>query len=522
MSKKSLNKKIVKRISLVLIIGFSLAFTLTYASVNKMVSASAESQYTTATKLISSQIKPAVKWSNPHAINDIVKNFSDDKSFVGIFVYDESNKELYRTQGENIPDNLNKQALLLLDKLTASNGNTQVYNGTNNLIYIGLQIKDYTGIVGNVVVIWDKKDILSYFHNDMIFVIILFFVIFIIVVITLTGILRGLIINPIGNLTKSIGNYSKTGTEINFDKLLANCNSKELLMLLKSFRKMADDVKSSQKHMESALHEMEKAKRNAEKSDEMKTEFLGNMSHELRTPMHAILSFSDKGIKKIDNLDKARIVKYFTNINNSGVRLLELINNILDLTKFEAGKMLLNYADEDINQVIDQCLSEVSVLADDKKIKISVIRKEKYEKIKIDKNRIIQVMVNLLSNAIKFTPESGNILIKTEETFFADENAETGEVIMDMGFMLSVIDSGVGLPDDEVDRVFDKFIQSSRTNDKSGGTGLGLAICKQIIEAHKGHIYAQNNSLYDVDNFLDDNKEITPGARFVFVLPLTQ
>lgn len=244
---------------------------------------------------------------------------------------------------------------------------------------------------------------------------------------------------------------------------------------------------------------MEKAIEDAEKANQMKSEFLANMSHELRTPMHAILSFSDKGVNKIDISPKEKIQRYFKNINDSGLRLLNLLNDLLDLSKLEAGKAEMNFETISINNILQQSLAEIHTLAADKKITINTVISDDVKPIMIDKNKIIQVIINLLSNAIKFSPDNSEVLITVKGSATLNNRP---------GLELSVTDGGIGVPQDELDSIFDKFIQSSKTKTGAGGTGLGLAICREIVHAHKGKIWAENTS--------------DSGAKFTILLPLSQ
>jgi len=246
---------------------------------------------------------------------------------------------------------------------------------------------------------------------------------------------------------------------------------------------------------------LRKAKRQAEAANLAKSEFLANMSHELRTPMHAILNFSSFGKKKLETVPIQRLGDYFDRIHDSGSRLMNLLNDLLDLAKLESGRLDLEIEKNDLREVTCLCLEELDGILEKRKLTIAFTEPSCKTVAKFDKSKVRQVITNLLSNALKFSPEESTITLS-----FTDDLLVTKGKAKLPALRFTVQDQGVGIPVDELDTVFDKFIQSSKTKSTAGGTGLGLAISKEIIEAHGGQVSAENNP--------------TGGATFFFTIPI--
>ncbi len=243
----------------------------------------------------------------------------------------------------------------------------------------------------------------------------------------------------------------------------------------------------------------------ARAANQAKSEFLANMSHELRTPMHAILGFVELGSRRAANGGDPRITQYFQRIDQSGQRLLALIDELLDLSKLDAGQMILHPTTFDVVALIKQVVAQLESLLIDRKLQLDISSQAASTYLTADPGRLAQVICNLLSNAIKFSPEGGCIRVTLSEA-----ELPTGRRARDCGsqagLAISFIDQGVGIPTDELEHIFEKFVQSSATKNGAGGTGLGLAICRAIVAQHRGTIAAHNNP--------------GPGACFVVTLPL--
>lgn len=225
------------------------------------------------------------------------------------------------------------------------------------------------------------------------------------------------------------------------------------------------------------------AKQKADLANKLKSEFLANMSHELRTPMHSILGFSKLCMKRINMMPKEEMLENLELINESGSKLLALLNELLDLSKLESGKMQFDKKENNLTDIIRASARQIQSLSLNKQLEIVVMEKNINNVIECDAARISQVISNLLHNAIKFTPANNRIYIDVLESELNSKEA----------ILIAVTDEGTGIPEEELSLIFDKFVQSSKTKSGAGGTGLGLAISKEIVEAHYGKIWAENN-----------------------------
>jgi PAS domain S-box-containing protein len=242
--------------------------------------------------------------------------------------------------------------------------------------------------------------------------------------------------------------------------------------------------------------DLAKQRDRAEEASRLKSEFLATISHELRTPLHAILSYADFGLERVGHADRERLKRYFFEIQDSGALLLELINDLLDLSKIEAGKMPYRRSTLTMGVVIDDACYRIAQLAEAKGISLNTASIPKEWQVYGDYEMLLRVFINLLGNAIKFTPAGGQI-----EVFGQARNE---------GYLFAVRDSGQGIYPEEIDVIFDKFVQSSLHAQRGGsGTGLGLSICRGIVEAHEGRIWAESAGP-------------NQGSTFYFMLPALQ
>lgn len=217
----------------------------------------------------------------------------------------------------------------------------------------------------------------------------------------------------------------------------------------------------------------------AESSNQAKSRFVANVSHELRTPLHGILSFALFGKKRVETADREKLAEYFKKIYRSGQHLLNLVNDLLDISKLESDQITISPGPSNIHDLIQVVTEEFCSYAEERRITIVFDQPEsECGIVVIDQERIAQVLRNLVGNAVKYSSNGGTVEISLVKS--GDE------------LQVTVADRGVGIPEDELEYIFDKFIQSSRTLTGAGGTGLGLSICREIITAHHGRIWAEN------------------------------
>jgi signal transduction histidine kinase len=251
-------------------------------------------------------------------------------------------------------------------------------------------------------------------------------------------------------------------------------------------------------HLEALRLTEELQKRAAElqELDRLKSSFLANMSHELRTPLNSILGFSDVMLEGIDG----PLTDYMDNdlrlIQKNGQHLLHLINDVLDMAKIESGRMNLHLEKFKVHDVLDEVTNITSTLANEKNVSLFIEPDSDMEiEINADITRLRQVMINLVNNSIKFT-EKGKVSIRVDAQ--GDDRV-----------LITVADTGIGIPDDQLETIFQEFSQvDTSTTRKAGGTGLGLPISRRLVEMHGGRLWAESSGIAG------------EGSKFYVELPL--
>jgi signal transduction histidine kinase len=339
-------------------------------------------------------------------------------------------------------------------------------------------------------------------------------IIFIFIGIAIVFIIATRYSKPLINLTNVALKLSKGDFSATDDIKITS--SDEIGVLGNAFIEMSRNIQESHKKLEEYSRSLEqkvedrtlrlrKALEELQEQDKVKTDFLSTVSHELRTPLALVLGFAKIIGKKLDdsifpniNVDDEKIQKVTKqvkgNINiivSEGKRLTDLIDDLLDISKIEAGEVEWKMDKVSVANIVEQALNVISNLLMEKDLKLIRDVEDDLPMMVCDKDRLVQVVINLVSNAVKFTKE-GSITCKVRKA--------------DCKIMISIIDTGIGIKKNDQWKIFEKFKQVGDTlTDKPRGTGLGLQICKQIVEHHDGRIWVES--------------ELGKGSSFSFTIP---
>jgi signal transduction histidine kinase len=292
--------------------------------------------------------------------------------------------------------------------------------------------------------------------------------------------------------------YSKEDAEI--AKAFANAASYSVkdAELSSVFKMQLKILKENVIERTKALEIIKKQNLKILEADKLKNEFLANISHELRTPLNAIIGFSEALKLKIFGKLNEKQEEYLDDIHSSGLHLLGMINDLLDLSKIEANEMKLNKKEFDVFAAVKEVISIVSPISDKKKISVEMECESDDVYLNADYRRFQQILYNLLSNAIKFSDENGKIEIGVEKN--------------KKDLIIFVKDHGIGINPEFHEKIFNKFLQVDTSYARrQGSTGLGLAITKELVEMHGGKIWVESGG--------KESKE-DKGAKFIFTIPL--
>ncbi len=304
------------------------------------------------------------------------------------------------------------------------------------------------------------------------------------------------LISPISRLTIAMDKM-KSGQQSELIEQ-ATDRTDEIGVLARAFKSMTDQwhdlIENLETRVADRTHELEVALEKLKELDRLKTEFLTMMSHELRTPLNSILGFSELLLLGVSGELDELVQNDVQLIHNSGQHLLVIINDVLDISKIEAGMIELVQQPLDVHQIVHDVQAATASLVGDKPIKIVVDVPTPFPKAYADRTRLKQILLSLVDNAVKFTHE-GQITIMAR---YSDEDPDMVH--------FSVVDTGIGIPHDKQQEIFEQFHQADMSNMRQyGGVGLGLTICQQLIQIHGGTI-----GVYS---------EVDAGSAFYFTVP---
>jgi signal transduction histidine kinase len=339
---------------------------------------------------------------------------------------------------------------------------------------------------GWIYVMSDLREVNSYINEQLFTAMIVIFMVFILSYLITIKLQRS-ISSPILELARAAAQvasqqeYAIDLMQNNEKNIFQKSYNQEVTILIKAINKMLGDIQQHEEQLRFGNRELLRAKEQAESASMAKSQFLATISHELRTPLNAIIGFSTIISSKLFGELNDKYLEYAKDIHDSGVHLLEIINDILDLSKAEAGKLTLQTAPFNAVEAIEKSMRLLQERANSGNIKLSAKLPNDLPYFVADRLRYMQIVLNLLSNAIKFTESGGSVEIELRST-----ESENGEIL----FHTVVRDTGIGMNEDEIKTAFQSFGQiDSGLDRKYEGTGLGLSLTKKLVELHGGTIH---------------------------------
>ena len=349
----------------------------------------------------------------------------------------------------------------------------------------------------NILIGYDKEKLQDKLYGAIFWRLIELFLIGI-VVLSFLLLTRKKLLLPIlklSELAKQISSGSSPAVIPKFSSFEMNILADQLKRIIDYAHKLTSVNSDLEHKVQERTTELQKALR-------VKTDFLNNMSHEIRTPLQGFMGISEGLDLNWSMYSDSQKHKYIHEIARNAKRLASLVGNLLDLAKFNEGKVVLDVNKIDLKQSIQDMIDESKTLyLGNKQIEFIYNSTEKFY-VMGDDERISQVLRNLFVNAIKFSPNHGKIIIDILDDVIVYKKNKIEAI------HFSITDQGVGVPKEELESIFDLFVQSSRTRTRAGGTGLGLSICRDIIASHHGKIWAENSA--------------EGGAIFHFIIPKEQ
>ena len=337
-------------------------------------------------------------------------------------------------------------------------------------------------LLGSIFVESDAREVFDYIKRQLLIVLI---------VITIVGIFSYLLAlklqKTISDPILELANIAKrVSSEDDYSLRVENSNDygsgkNEIVVLIDAFNEMLKEIQRRDRELLKQNEELVRAKETSESANRAKSHFLANVSHELRTPLNAIIGFSSVLKEQLFGaLGHDKYIEYANDINQAGGHLLDIINDILDLSKAESGKLLVSFEEINIERSLNKCMNIMAKRAQEKAITITTELPKNPLSFFADRVRFVQILLNIVSNSIKFTDNNGSIHIKMEQ--FSRVGIATDLVV-------SIKDTGIGMEKSSIHKVFQAFEQvDSALNRRYNGTGLGLPLTKKLVELHHGNI----------------------------------
>lgn len=393
---------------------------------------------------------------------DIIKSLQRDKNFFGAEVFDAEGKSFVQVLN-GVPDGT---------QLIISKDIKYFYKGNNQ-------------VIGKLVLYISTKEITNALYKKILYSIVAFLVLITAISITLSITFR-LVTKPLTQIAEAMEAYGHGKKDVSLPEMNSN---DEISTLADNFKNMKSEINDFTNNLEDLVRkrtaQLELALTKVQAANDSKSKFLANFSHELRTPLNAIIGFSEfiSG-ELLGKLGNAKYKEYAKNISDSGTHLLDMINDILDLSKAEAGKLVISMEYIDLADSLHDCSRYIEKKATDANIAVIKNIPANLPPIVIDRIRLKQIMLNLLSNAVKFTPVGGQIVISASVEKLDDINNE---------FTIIVKDSGIGMSAEQIKTAFETFGQVDDDAERAAkGTGLGLPLTKHLVELMGGTITVES------------------------------